>query len=409
MSLYNLERNEDIEGISDLLRSSDKETIRERAAKILGRFPREVGSKAVKALLNASMEDESKDVRIAAVESLSRLEEENAITEIISSEGGFSAEDSQNIIDTALRGVESDESVVRAASVSLLGMARGTEASKKAMEVLEDRKNDSSVKVREVTARVLEDIDNPVASGTLVSMADDSSPRVRREVASSLAAHKNPGVKEAVLELSEDSNPEVRRAAVSTLGEFAGKNVVEATAKRITEDEASIGLSAAFSLIEVLSNSPTGRSHEIRKFAGELIEESAVGGSTAEALTDVLDAQERVARRNAAWLLGKVSGSNPKVINSLIDALGDEDNMTAQFSAKALGNIGGDKVRNYLIEALKEDEEIRSMVVMALGEVGGEKVEGALSRLVDRTEDDDVREKAFKALSKIDESPGNHI
>jgi HEAT repeat protein len=402
MSLYELEREGDVEGVSEILTESDNETIRKRAAKILGRLPQRSDRDAVESLLRAATEDGSKEVRVAAVESLGKLEEKNAIADIISNGDKNKNED---IVDLALRGLESDERAVRAASVSLLGSAGG----ERSLRALGKAPEDPERRVREMVAESLGGVKHPAAVNTLLEMSDDSSARVREKVAEALSEYDDTGKAQGtVVDLSEDPKPQVRRAAASSLGRFGTRSAIEAAAERLGDKAGPVRLSAAFSLVECLSNAPGPKSHEIREFATDVTKEKAVGRETAEALADVLEADQRTARRNAAWLLGRIADPTEPVVDALVESLGDDDEMTSQFAATALGEIGGDKVRQRLIDSV-QDEGKREMAVFALGEIGGKEAEKVLSDLVDETESENVREKAFSAISKLDGDPESHI
>lgn len=402
MSLYELEREKDVEGISEVLGESDKETIRSRAATILGTLPGEANREVVEALISAATTDDSKKVRVSAVESLSKLDEKDAIAEVITESEDV---ETGRIVELAARGLESSERVVRAASASLLATAGAGDP--KVLKALSKAADDPSGEVRGIAVDALEMFDHPAATEELVELADDSRTRVREKVAEALAERKG-NVEAAVIGLSKDAKPQVRRAAVSSLGKFGSEEAVEATAERLGDDSEPVRLSAAFSLVEALSNAPRQKSHEIREFAAEATEESAVGGETTEALADVLEAEERSARRNAAWLLGRVSEPTDEVVDSLVGSLADEDEMTGRFAAKALAEMGGDEVERSLVEAVEEDET-QEMAVFALGELGGEDAAEILSGIVDETEDEATREKAFSALSKMDADAETHI
>ena len=398
MSLYELEREKDTEGIAEVLRDSDKEAVRKRAAEILGRIPESAGREIVKGLVEGATKDSSRSVRIAAVGSLKKLDEKNGLANVVSDDGA------DDVVPLAVEGKRSDERAVRAASILLLGAADG----KRAVEALVDAADDPDKQVREVAARTIKETDHPAAVEALISMSDDPSPKVRETVADAVAEHAEFGdSEEVVLELSEDKNGSVRRAAASSLGSFGTERAVRREAEMLGDGYEPVRLSAAFSIVESLSNAPTERSHEIRKSAAKATEKCAVGERTAEALADVLGADERAARRNAAWLLGRVSQPTGGIVNSLIEALGDEDETTARFAANSLAETGGSKAEKAVIEAT-EVEDTREMAVFALGELGGEKAGKVLSNLVDGTESDTVREKAFSALSKLDD-PETHI
>jgi HEAT repeat protein len=78
--------------------------------------------------------------------------------------------------------------------------------------------------------------------------------------------------------------------------------------------------------------------------------------------------------------------------------------MAQQFAATSLAEIGGNHVERRLL-AVAEDPDAESNArghgVFTLGKVGDEKTGQRLQELLDETEDEQVRQKAFSALSKL--------
>ena len=111
-------------------------------------------------------------------------------------------------------------------------------------------------------------------------------------------------------------------------------------------------------------------------------------------------------RRNAAWLLGRVSddAEDRGVVDALVDALADDDQMVSQFAATSLAALGGDYVERQLL-GLAEDGDaegaVRSQAVFALGKIGDQETKRRLEDLLEGTEDEDLRQQTFSALSKL--------
>jgi HEAT repeat protein len=78
--------------------------------------------------------------------------------------------------------------------------------------------------------------------------------------------------------------------------------------------------------------------------------------------------------------------------------------MAQQFAATSLAEIGGNHVERRLL-AVAEDEDAgsqaRGHAVFTLGKVGDEETGRRIESLLDDTEDEQVRQKAFSALSKL--------
>jgi HEAT repeat protein len=78
--------------------------------------------------------------------------------------------------------------------------------------------------------------------------------------------------------------------------------------------------------------------------------------------------------------------------------------MTAQFAVTSLATIGGDSVETALLELLSDREastDAQAMAAFGLGKVGGDRARKRLNTLVDNTDDEEVRKRAFSALSKL--------
>jgi len=150
--------------------------------------------------------------------------------------------------------------------------------------------------------------------------------------------------------------------------------------------------------------------------------EEAIG-----AVTELLDHQDYTLRRIAAYILGKIG--EPESVETLIDALGDDNPDVRKSAAQALkrigepsvpalvrslGNISKDvrasavwalsKMDDYvvapLVEALhSEVKDVRASAVWALSNLGKPSIQ-PLTKLIEH-EDKNVRESAIWCLSKI--------
>jgi HEAT repeat protein len=161
-----------------------------------------------------------------------------------------------------------------------------------------------------------------------------------------------------------------------------------------------------FSLIELLSNAPGQKSHELRE---RMVEKLSANDhrSVVDSLVEILDeGTQPHQRRNAAWLLGRVTGENNResAIDALASVLDDKDGMTAQFAATSIAEIGGEIAEETLLDVLDDPEAestARAKAAFILGKVGGERARQRLDKIIDETDDEDVRKRAFSALSKL--------
>jgi HEAT repeat protein len=271
---------------------------------------------------------------------------------------------------------------------------------------LVDRFDDADPRVRARAARACGLIGDPRATGPLEDLLTDRSAAVRREAADALGNVGNRQALAALLPLYRDDSEPVRRVAVSAFGNFGNERPVEYLVESLTDEAAAVRRTAVYSLVELLANVPTEKSHEIRETVVAELSETD-DSSVVVPLVEILEeSQQRAQRRNTAWLLGRVTGEaeRERVIEALVTALQAEDNMTAQFAATSLAELGGSAVEDRLL-ALVDDEQapadVRAQAIFALGKVGGERSRQRLDELLDETGNDEIRQRAFSALSKL--------
>lgn len=142
---------------------------------------------------------------------------------------------------------------------------------------------------------------------------------------------------------------------------------------------------------------PTERSREARRL-GEINVSSAV-----PELINLLEDDVPGVRINAIVALGKIG--DEKAIEPLKNILNNDPLPAARImAAEALGNYENNVVENELLEAAEsENINIRAAAMKSLGESGGRK---EIDKLIEKAENDphwSVRESAVKALLKIAE------
>jgi HEAT repeat protein len=405
MSLYEYERNGEAQELIRVLRSSDNSNVRKRAATILGRLEEHDDRRdIVSALVTAADGDESDAVVAAAIDALDELGQD-ALETLITSMADLDLDDGAADWMKAkafVRALAADVPELRMAAANALGELEEDDAIPKLIERFED----SDPRVRARGARACGLINDPRATDALEGLLSDPNADVRREAADSLGRIGNRQALQALLQLYDDDSERVRRIAVSGFGKFSNDRPVEHLIDALADDSAAVRRTAVFSLIELLSNVPTEQSHEIRETVVEKL--SATEDETVVApLVEILERSTQAAqRRNTAWLLGRVMDdeSNRDAVDALITALEDGGQMTQQFAATSLADIGGTYVEKELLEIASDpegDSEARGQAVFTLGKVGDEETAREIENLLDDAEDETVRERAFSALSKL--------
>ena len=404
MSLYDYERKGKAQELIGILKRSDSEEVRRRAAEILGRLTdHDDRDDIIRALVQAADEEEGA-VAAAAIDALDQ-QGQDALEKLITRMANVDLDDDAADWVKAkafARALDADVPELRMAAANALGELDESDAVPK----LTERFDDSDPRVRARAARACGNIDDPRATEPLIGLLSDSTVGVRREAAEALGRIGNRQALEALLDLYDDDNETVRRIAVGAFGNFDNDRPVDPLIRVLGDSSAAVRRTAVYSLIQLLANVPTEQSHEIRETVVEQLsatDDATVVGPLVEILTE---STQQAQQRNTAWLLGRVMDdqTNHEAIDALVDALVDGGGMTQQFAATSLAEVGGRHVRRELL-AVAEDDGVgstaRGHAVFTLGKVGDEETAERLEKLLDETEDDQVRQKTFSALSKL--------
>ncbi|KAA9410895.1 HEAT repeat domain-containing protein [Haloarcula sp. KBTZ06] len=406
MSLYELERDGKAQELIRLLRESDNERVKTRAAELLGNFDDHDDRRdVVNALVDAAQSD-SDAITGAAIDSLDELGDD-AITQLIGGMAGVDLEDDAADWVKAkayMQVLDADVPELRMAAANGLGNLDQADAVPK----LAERFEDPDPRVRARAARSAGKIGDSRATTPLENVLSDPKAAVRREAADALGNIGNRQALQALLPLYEDDDERVRRIAVGAFGNFGNDRPVDYLIEALSDESAAVRRTAVYSLIELLSNVPTDQSHEIRDTVVEKLSNTD-DRSVVVPLVEILEESTQSAqRRNTAWMLGRVTSQEERdrVIESLVDALDDDDQMLRQFAATSLAELGDDDnmVERRLLKIVQDDgvdPNVRGQAIFTLGKVGGERSRKTLDKLIDETEHDVVRKKAFSAISKL--------
>jgi HEAT repeat protein len=406
MSLYQYEKEGNVDALLEALTGSDNPAVRRRSAKILGQLEVEAAgprSEAIDGLVERANEDEDPSVRAAAIDALDRRGPgaiEVFLEEAVDVPSGDEAADWVRA-KAFVRALDRDPPELRMAAASVLGHVGET----RAVEPLSNCLDDDNPDVRERTAMALGRIGHPEAIQPLGDLATDPAAPVRREAAEALGSIGRPECYEALVPFLDDQSAAVRRVAAGSMGRVGTVKPIDDVTELLSDDDEEVRRAAAFTLLEILSNAPTQRSHEIRNEIVDQLDADESGKVVALLADIVEDATETAQRRNAAWVLGRVTGEDRvhRAVGALVELLGDDDEMTSNIATTSLAAIGGDPVEDALLEVVDAggSAEKRANAVFTLGKVGGERSRKRLDELVDETDDGQVREQAFSALSRL--------
>jgi HEAT repeat protein len=405
MSLFEHERAGNAQEIIRAIHNSESQEVRKRAAEILGRMDEhDDKGDIITALVRAVQEDDSDTVVATAIDALDELGQE-ALEELITSMADLDiGEDAADWKKTKafVRALGAELPELRMAAANAVGELGVPDAVPKVVE----RFDDPDPRVRARAARACRLIGDARATDPLTGLLTDPKAAVRVEAAEALGRIGNRQALQALLQLYDDGDERVRRIAVRGFGQFRNDRPVEYLAEALTDDSAPVRRTAVFSLIELLSNVPTEQSHQIRETVVEQLSKSE-DNSVIDPLVEILNAGTKAAqRRNTAWLLGRVmeSDEHREAVDALVDTLEEGGKMTKQFAATSLAEVGGTYTEEQLLSLARDanqDSDARAQAVFALGKIGDSDTAEDIERLLDSTEDEQVRQRAFSALSKL--------
>lgn len=397
MSVFQLERDGDIEGLVEALHRSSNPSVRSRAAEALGGFE-EANGRVVDPLVRAAVDDDHEAVRAAAIDALDEQGQE-ALERVLLERADFDSA-SQISLQAFIDQLDAEQAEIRMAAAYAVGRRGEPRAIPSLMSLVDD----SNPRVRARAIRACGMIGDPRALGAVRSARSDENEEVRKAAAFALGQYSGSDALESLVELLDDPSETVRREVAIALGEFPDLQPVDAVTQALADDFESVRQSAVYSMIELLANAPTDRSHEIRETVVDVLNESNEA-DVIETLAEVLEeSTQPLQRRNSAWLLGRMDPGphEERVVSALVDRLVDDDDLTSQFAATSLASIGGDVVEEALIEELDRTSGSRkATLVFTLGKIGGEQARQRIDRLIEQTENDEVREKAFAAMSRL--------
>ena len=399
MSLYDLARSGDVDGLEEMLLESDNPAVRKRACELLGEIATTEEMDAIETLVSIAVTDESSAVKAAAVDGLDEIGAE-AVEQLLVEITGKKIDQGADwaVAKRFAKALSSEIPELRMAAASALGKL-GDESG---INPLKGTLSDADPRVRQRVCMALGEINHPSAVPALIDRLSDPNGQVRHEAAISLSAVGTDQALAALKSMMDADNTAIRRIAASALGEAGTADVVEPLAAALNDPDEGVRSAAIYSIIELLSNVDTQKSHSIRERIVNELQDA--GDATVQPIVEILEeSSQKRQRRNAAWFLGRVVNEpNRKTVDVLVDALESDDTQTAQFAATSLAEMGGELVEDELLELVQDDapDDARAQGVFILGKIGGERSRDVVENL---TEDDSkqVRKRAFSAISKL--------
>lgn len=397
MSIFDLERAGDTGELSRLLGDSESPAVRRRAAEALGDVGRDDDAVAEE-LIRTAIEDPDESVRAAAVDVLDGIGGD-ALERLLAETGDRPLDAHDELpVDVFVAALDHELPELRMAAANAIGRAEVTEA----VPALLARLADEDHRVRLRAVRAAGRVGDARAVDPLVTSTEDPRPRTRRAVATALGEIGVGGGLPALLDLRDDEVLGVRLAAVRALGGLSSPRPIEPLVDCFEDDEDEVRGAAAFAIVELLTNAPPDRSHEMRADVVDALSETH-GEAVADALTELFEeSSEPHQRQNAAWLLGRVTDGGTAAIETLVDALDDDDEMVRRFAVTSLAEIDSPAVEDALLDALDTTfGEGRSAIVFTLGKIGTDAARERLVLLLDEVDAVETQEQVLAALSRL--------
>lgn len=360
-----------------LIKAFQKEDklVRLGAAEALGQMGSE---RAVEPFVDA-LQDEDEFVRWIAIKALGKIKSDrtsDTFIDVLGDKSRFVRREaakalgtvgSEKTLDPLVSALSDEDEFVRKAAAEALGEI-GSEMTE--LEVIES----------EVTG-------SKTAAEALVNMLNDESHFVRVEAVKALGMVRFRKAVVPLLFVLGDENRFVRKEAAKSIGQLGSERVLELLLHALESGNNFMRQGAVRALGQINSDGTTNQ----------------VSDKVFDFLDSAFEDEDKFVRREAARVLENISKKMPeRALQSLINALDDEDEKVRRLLAGALKCLDSEKAVPQLVSALKsQDPIVRRFAAEALGQTRSEK---ALEPLIDAMlfdTDGFVKGEAARALGKI--------
>lgn len=410
MSIYQLERDGDIEALSEALVGSESAAVRRQAARALGDQdpPQDRSSGAYESMLSALrtavVDDDDELVRTASVTAI----ESHGLDQVKRLVRTITEEPLDRIgPETYARLLKSDRPEVRMVGLAAVGLD-GTPAHG---DIVLRAFNDPDERVRERAIAATMHLGLGRAENQLLSALGDEVPAVRSAAATAIGELNLTSAVSALAAVTKDDVESVRLAALDALAGLGSPAAIEPLANALSSSVPSVNRLAVYGLLELLTNASGEASHHIRERV-QAIAEEAPRSSVVGTLIELLDAMDgTLQRRNAIWLLGRLIGHPPgeEAVDALVTHVGDDDDQTAKLATSALvrckGPVVERRIRDRLTEIDSSDPETGQLAYV-LGRVGTSRSIDDLETILEHTEDETVRRRVMSSLQRLEATGG---
>lgn len=165
------------------------------------------------------------------------------------------------------------------------------------------------------------------------------------------------GAYEALVTASRSTDEELKQQVIGQIGRFGAKDTVDLVVDELDNDESEQVRSEAAEGVITSFTESNGDGDTIRQRAIEKIGEQIENDVSAEFASIVDESENKLERRNAAWLLGQLGESNGKAINTLTDSIQSDDKYLQRISAASLAQLNDESITRQVESVLSKTDE----------------------------------------------------
>ncbi|SDR41644.1 HEAT repeat domain-containing protein [Natronobacterium texcoconense] len=342
--LYELARDSREQELLEYLTEANDPVVRYRAAELLGGLETgtspELEERIGAALLRAVRTDDRNEVRAAAINAM-YLREEGYLDRLLAevTAAGPDGTPEWMGVDRTADWLDTDYPEFRLIAATALGRIGSDAATDALVGVI----GDPDVRVRTKALGACARIGDPSCIDAVASRLDDPQRRVRRTAVMSLASIGTERSIQALASAARSGSEDVRAIAIGSLDQFGSPAPLPLLLDGLEDRSEQVRRTAARTLLELLANAPSDRSHEVRHEIAERICDAAPPNLPSELLAILDENQPQYVRRNATWLLGHVAEHGVELpdesVDYLVEALDDPDEITAEFALSTLAEL----------------------------------------------------------------------
>mgnify|MGYP006276319965 FL=1 len=180
-------------------------------------------------------------------------------------------------------------------------------------------------------------MDNEKYEGTTKSKQVE---RVKEAAVEALVKIGSSGAYEALLTASRSSDETLKEHVISEIGKFGAQDTIDVVVDKLdSDDNDTLRQEAAEGVMTTFREADFEDGHSVRQRTIEQIDEEISTDVSEEFATIISEAPRNAEKRNAAWLLGQLESETDIAVDSLLDALEDDDEYLRTIATASLTNI----------------------------------------------------------------------